>query len=506
MLDTRLPLAGERWVLRPLVWGQHSETGPAREANEDTSRVVALPLLEGQARLVIAAVADGMGGHAAGEVASRVAVDGLLEELAAVSSMEELEEADILQALQAGFAHANLSVQEQAEAPLHGGMGSTLTAIVIWRDRLLIGHIGDSRVYRLREGRLEQLTRDHSVVQEKVELGLLTPEEALRSVQRNQLRRAIGTSAVAAADLLSDTLTDGDALFLATDGAYASLEEDDYIHALSVAGDPQKACEDLSERAAVRDGSDNITLVCIATQAAMRRGKGLATRAEGGPHPTEAGAAQRADPRQRGRSVRWRRSLMLVLAVDILVIAAVVSFPAWQRLRVAQREQQGNSLTAQQAALPGASPSLEPDVRLRLQVRLEGNTVRLHYQSSRPLQVRVGEKPPVPLANHTASPVPADSNSLADQNVELMVRASEGEDQAQWSLSRNPDQKLARGKRHLRLDGEPGRLQQQIDKAIPTNAVNSAGRLDWPVNEVEFYIGRNRGIRVYLKFANALGQ
>lgn len=509
MLDTRRHLAGERWILRPLAWGQHSETGPTREVNEDAARVMTLPLTQGEERLTIAAVADGMGGHAAGEVASRVAVDSLLEELTALSSVEALEEADILQALQAGFANANLAVQEQAEAPMRSGMGSTLTAVVLWRDRLLLGHIGDSRVYRLREGRLEQLTRDHSVVQEKVDLGLLTPEEALRSVQRNQLRRAIGTSAVAEADVCSDTLAEGDAIFLATDGAYASLEEDDFIHALSAAGEPQRTCDDLAERAAVRDGSDNVTLVCIATETATRRGGGLAA-GFGEASPTVA--AQGVGLGQR-RTTRRHRILALVLAVDVLAIAAIVSFPVWRLLMASRGEQQRRSAAAEKAALTGtgASSSLDPGVHLRLQVRLEGNTVTLDYLSERPLQAWAGGNPSVPLTDHAASAasaahveVAADSAALADQTVGLRVTASSsaGEGRALWSLTRDPDRDLDRGSRHLRLDGRYTALQGPGASGLPAGTVGSTGPARWPVNDVVFYVGEGKGVPIRLRFSD----
>ena len=170
-----------------------TDTGKVREHNEDSIA------LDGDIGLFV--LADGMGGYNAGEVASGIAVNvvstGMLPELA---SGRELSKVDV----QSGLSHAALLLQQQIAAANKGiydaaqarpecaGMGTTIVAAVFFANRVSIGHIGDSRCYRWRGGSLQQLTRDHSLLQEQIDAGLLTPEEALYAPNRNLVTRALG--------------------------------------------------------------------------------------------------------------------------------------------------------------------------------------------------------------------------------------------------------------------------------------------------------------------------
>ena len=199
-----------------------TDPGRLREQNEDNIAYVP------QAGLAV--VADGMGGHKAGEVASKLAVDvitrhiiGTLSE-AGTSSDSQLESKAVSDAIQL----ANRSIFELAQQqPDYAGMGSTVVVAVFHDDKLCVGHVGDSRLYRFHHGILEQITQDHSVVQELVNRGLATAEEARLAVNKNLVTRALGVDPNVTPDISDETVSDEDIFLLCSDGLNDVLADGD---------------------------------------------------------------------------------------------------------------------------------------------------------------------------------------------------------------------------------------------------------------------------------------
>lgn len=202
------------------------------------------------------AVADGMGGARAGEIAARLAASALEEQAASARSEE-----DVVGLIQ----EANRRIWERAIAdPATAGMGTTVTAALVdgASGRIVLGHVGDSRAYRLRDGTLEQLTTDHSLVAELVQSGVLTPEEAEHHPQRSAITRALGTEPSVEVESLTVQGEPGDLYLLCSDGLPTMLADDAVAAAIEGAGgDPAAAAEALVGAANARGGEDNITVV-----------------------------------------------------------------------------------------------------------------------------------------------------------------------------------------------------------------------------------------------------
>jgi len=207
------------------------------------------------------ALCDGMGGAAAGEVASRIAVDTLIERLCAESSQETRRKV-----LQEAIADANERVHSRAENDITlRGMGTTLVALAIGGGHALIGHVGDSRCYLFRAGELIRKTLDHSLVDEQVRLGQLTQNEAEHSPLRNVITRAIGTQISVAADIGELDLNPGDILLLCSDGLTREIPDDRIAALLAVQGGLDELCARLIDAAKTAGGHDNITCILVKT-------------------------------------------------------------------------------------------------------------------------------------------------------------------------------------------------------------------------------------------------
>ena len=205
------------------------------------------------------ALCDGMGGAAAGEVASRIAVDTLIEGLCAARS-----HANRRKVLEEAIADANQRVHSRAEKDITlRGMGTTLVALAISGGRALIGNVGDSRCYLFRRGKLTRQTRDHSLVDEQVRLGQLTQDEAEHSPLRNVITRAIGTQVAVAADIAELDLHSGDLLMLCSDGLTKELSDERIAVILSEAASLDDLCARLVSAAKAAGGHDNITCVVV---------------------------------------------------------------------------------------------------------------------------------------------------------------------------------------------------------------------------------------------------
>jgi protein phosphatase len=200
-------------------------------------------------------VADGMGGHAAGEVASEMAVETLARELQVMPD----EQDDSRQArIAAALKLANRTIHERTvqETEKHG-MGTTVSAMILKDGRYFIGQVGDSRVYLLREGELRQLTKDHSYVQEQVDAGVLTPEQARYHPYSNVITRCVGAGSEVQPDTLVGDVKAGDVFLLATDGLTGMVDDRRLFRLLSSRATPQRVVEALIAEANGRGGLDN---------------------------------------------------------------------------------------------------------------------------------------------------------------------------------------------------------------------------------------------------------
>lgn len=241
-----------------------TDVGRRRESNEDDF------LLEpGHG---VYAVADGMGGHAAGEIASRLAIETLQEVLQRNDTPFKPTSADdAAEWLREAVVEANRRICDSIR--LHEerrGMGTTVVALVHAGEDAVVGHVGDSRMYLLRGGELLRMTSDHSWVNEQVKLGLMNDDTAQRHPMRNIVTRALGSRPDVLVDLTSLQIRPGDVFLLCSDGLNTMLA-DDQIHAVMLAHrhDPEAACKALVEEANRHGGDDNVTVVvaCIAEAA-----------------------------------------------------------------------------------------------------------------------------------------------------------------------------------------------------------------------------------------------
>lgn len=223
-----------------------TDTGRQRRANED-SHLARAPLF---------VVADGMGGAQAGEVASRIAIesfqDGLQDAAAPEAALAELT--------QRANAHIHELSHSNAE---QAGMGTTLTAVYVGEREISVAHVGDSRAYRLRDGVLERLTEDHSLVDELLRQGRLTPEEALEHPQRSVITRALGPEGAVEVDTRSYSAREGDVYLLCSDGLTTMLAEDRLAELLLAHASLREAGEALIAAANEAGGRDNITVVLL---------------------------------------------------------------------------------------------------------------------------------------------------------------------------------------------------------------------------------------------------
>ncbi|MBV8049554.1 MAG: Stp1/IreP family PP2C-type Ser/Thr phosphatase [Acidobacteriaceae bacterium] len=215
---------------------------------------------------------DGMGGEAAGEVASNLAVETILSHFL---SPTEAESTTVLypayetlpeSARELGIAIqlANRAVfSEASRNAAHAGMGTTVVAVLFNNDSFSVAHLGDSRLYRVRAGTVEQLTTDHSLVMEQVRRGLLTPEEARHSQMQNLITRALGARETAEPDLETHEAVPGDMLLLCSDGFSRFVPEEKTINLLARSEDLQQCCDSLVEAAKESGSDDNITCVLV---------------------------------------------------------------------------------------------------------------------------------------------------------------------------------------------------------------------------------------------------
>ena len=235
-----------------------TDVGRIRSGNEDSLYADATP----SRGLFI--VADGMGGHAAGEVASAMAVQIIAREFDGTAP----DSAEAPDRMARALKEANRAIYERtARETDKQGMGTTASVLTMADGGYLIGQVGDSRVYRLRDGELEQLTRDHSYVQEQVDAGLLTPEQAKYHPYSNVITRCVGANAHVEPDLFAGDVRPGDVFLLASDGLTGMVDDRRLKQLLASKANPARVVDALIAEANGRGGLDNITAVLVQVMA-----------------------------------------------------------------------------------------------------------------------------------------------------------------------------------------------------------------------------------------------
>ena len=248
-------------ALRIEVAGE-TNVGMKRNHNEDN-----FSILEENGLYI---VADGMGGHASGEVASQMAVDALKEFFSATEQDPErtwpykmdrskgYEENRLI----TGIKLANLRIYESAQRDSRQrGMGTTIVSLFAVEDGVYIAHVGDSRSYRLRDKQLEQITEDHSLLNDYIKMKRLTPEEIANFPHKNVIVRALGMKDTVKVDTRFETPREGDTYLLCSDGLSGPVSDEEILEIMTSAPDLKTAASRLIERANQNGGPDNITCV-----------------------------------------------------------------------------------------------------------------------------------------------------------------------------------------------------------------------------------------------------
>lgn len=239
-----------------------TDPGLLRENNEDS---VAFEPVQG-----VAVLADGMGGYNAGEIASAMAVTFVKAELSRwlAEATPQCSVGDIRHAIEACVVNANQSIYNAANAnPQFSGMGTTIVVGVFEPERVLLAHVGDSRCYLWRNGELSQLTRDHSLLQEQLEAGLITPEQAKVASHKNLVTRALGVEDAVQVDLLEHVPVLGDVYLMCSDGLSDMVDDEDMARVLLSKTGLQDRASALIRAANEAGGRDNISVILVGAKA-----------------------------------------------------------------------------------------------------------------------------------------------------------------------------------------------------------------------------------------------
>lgn len=246
-----------------------TNTGKVRDNNEDN-----VHLWIRDDRVLLAVVADGMGGAVAGEEASRIAVeaiqDGMTDFTRSPDSYDTMDLHDVVERLKLSIYTANLNIVDQASAhPELKGMGTTITLAFIRSDHVVIGHVGDSRAYLVdgHDTHIQQITSDHSFVQALVAAGHISEEEAEDHPMKNVLYRALGQSREVEIDVYSEKVRAGDTLVLCSDGLTLHVRPQEIAKIAVAVDDPSQCSEQLIDMANQRGGRDNVSVIVIKVEA-----------------------------------------------------------------------------------------------------------------------------------------------------------------------------------------------------------------------------------------------
>lgn len=240
-----------------MIVGGLSDIGLVRENNQDSffvSKDLEFPLF---------IVADGMGGHKAGEIASNMAVS-TIKNIFLINKENLNSEEEIVSTIKEAIEKANHKIYQKSKENLeYEGMGTTVTIAYIFKNEIYIGHVGDSRAYYVDDNNIVQITEDHSLVNELIKNGSITKDQGKNHPQRNIITRAIGTSNDIKADIHTMEYKENDKLIICSDGLTNMLNEDKIIEVVNGDGDIMEKCEKLVLNAKRNGGLDNITVVMI---------------------------------------------------------------------------------------------------------------------------------------------------------------------------------------------------------------------------------------------------
>ena len=236
------------------IFAGKTDIGLKRENNEDAFSL--------NPELDFCLVADGMGGAAAGEVASKIFAEAAFEIFSNNTSRSEKE---ILYRVHQAYSHANQKILEHVtHHPDHQGMGCTAELLAFFDEGFILGHIGDSRTYRLSNGQLEQLSQDHTLVQQQLQEGLISADQIKHHPMRNLILRAVGIKEELTIDLLKGKTCPEDLFLLCSDGLTDMISDDQIQDILGADTHIQRKAEELIETAKAAGGHDNITVVLVA--------------------------------------------------------------------------------------------------------------------------------------------------------------------------------------------------------------------------------------------------
>jgi len=243
-----------------------SDIGRVRQVNEDSMLIGKL-----NNDIHFAIVADGMGGHQAGDVASQLAVEAFRKIISQHEELEQLTVEDGKRIVKTAIRQANEDIYLLAsKMEQYHNMGTTIVAALIWKDQVVIGHVGDSRAYFISEQEVQRLTDDHSLVNVLIQTGQITEEEAEHHPRKNVLTRAIGTDNQVEIDIASYQWGDKPYLLLCSDGLSNRVTEQQFIEVLNQEVSLETKADQLIQHALESGGEDNITLVLCMKDTTIR--------------------------------------------------------------------------------------------------------------------------------------------------------------------------------------------------------------------------------------------
>ncbi len=295
-----------------------TDIGCEREINED--RYAGFKVSGGYVWIVC----DGMGGAVGGELAAQLALDTIKRSLE--SHPVDVDIDVLVQAIQ----EANRVIVLRRQNPVFSGMGTTIVAALVTDDGVFIAHVGDSRAYVVSRNRIEQLMKDHTYVQDLVEKGMITEEEALHHPQSHVLTRCLGAEPRAKIDksiysVISNKGSDNELLLLCSDGLYSLVSEDE-IHEVLISRSAQEACMHLVEMARDRGGYDNITLAVIPLQGVLTQDLDISTKQGASLGPSISDYDSEDVPRKRNSFSKFQLVMLTIILAFVSLFITVVAF------------------------------------------------------------------------------------------------------------------------------------------------------------------------------------
>ena len=245
--------------------GMLTDVGQVRPVDEDSILVADLSfgVNSESSKFLLLAVADGMGGHAKGEEASKIALNAIAR--AVIPDL--LNNTPFTKILEKGIQNANQDILDYtAENPEASGMGTTSVCAVVKDNQIHLANVGDSRAYRVSDDEICRVTKDHSYVQALIDEGEITEEQAREHPRKNEITRAVGIMPSVEVDTMKLTLDSDESLLLCCDGVIAHLSDDDIHKIIRDSPDPQTACQKIVDMANERGGSDNISLIILSSE------------------------------------------------------------------------------------------------------------------------------------------------------------------------------------------------------------------------------------------------